>query len=148
MCKEDDQLKMQNLKCKIERGNESGSGIGVVSMQVVDFPLNFNESSELWRVDICKIMILRRLHLEDFALLQVIGFSPVIAVFHDFSSFFSRFSSCSTLISRRLGRIQGFFEGFLALKGIDFSSVTEILPVFLIMPKPQQARRGAKLRAP
>jgi hypothetical protein len=34
------------------------------------------------------------------------------------------------LVSRRLRRKQAFFGAFLALKGVDFSSLTEILPDF------------------
>ncbi len=101
-----------------------------VSTQVVDFPFIFNESSRFLQINIRKFMILRGLYLEKFVLLQVVGFSRVINVFRDFSSFFSRFSSCSTLIFRRLGLKQAVFEPFLTLNHLDFSSLTKKLPDF------------------
>jgi hypothetical protein len=37
----------------------------------------------------------------------------------------------SSLISRRLRGNQGFFEGFLTLKWVDFSALRDIMPFFL-----------------
>jgi hypothetical protein len=80
------------------------------TMQVVDLPFIFNESSEFWQTGIRKIMILRWLHLEIFMSLQVVGFSPVANIFHLFSR---------------------FFMVFFSRKGVDFSSVTQNTPIFL-----------------
>jgi hypothetical protein len=42
--------------------------------------------------------------------LQVVGFSPVITIFHDFSAFFTPFLSCKGLIFRRLRKNEGLIE--------------------------------------
>jgi hypothetical protein len=49
----------------------------------------------------------------------------------DISSETAKSCVVSSLISRRLRGNQGFFEGFLTLKWVDFSALRDIMPFFL-----------------
>jgi opacity protein-like surface antigen len=77
------------------------------SPQVIDFPFNFTESSGIAGFLIYKTLILNWLQCSLDVPSQVVDFSRVATVFHDFSSFFMRFFSRKDLIFRELRGIRG-----------------------------------------